>query len=198
MIALKSTIKTECIYSDDNQKRYSFSIEWDKQKRKAVVIMVSAGRTDGISFDSSTNLVLSNLVALDYGSVKIVNLFATMGNGKSVIEKESDPDNISHIINAVKSADTVIYAAGTGHMNNKAFRRRQNDLLERLTPYENKLMCIADTRGKRFYHPLCPIVRTWNLMPFALSELVDITDEYITSGGTRVVDTDLPISAEVA
>lgn len=121
-----------------------------------------------------------------------------MGNGKSVIEKESDHDNISHIINAVKSADIVIYAAGTGHMNNKAFRRRQNDLLERLTPYEHKLMCIADARSKRFYHPLCPIVRTWNLMPFALSELADITDEYVTSSGTKVVDTDLPLDSEVA
>lgn len=43
MIALKSTIKTESIYSDDNQKRYSFSIEWDKQKRKQSLLWFQRG-----------------------------------------------------------------------------------------------------------------------------------------------------------
>ncbi len=193
MISLKTTIKTECVYSDDRKKRYCFSLEWDKQKKKAVVIMVSAGRTDGVSFDSSTNLVLSNLVPLDYGSVKIVNLFATMGNGKSVIEKASDDENIGYIINAVTSADTVIYAAGTGHMNNKAFRNRQKDLTELMSDYEDKLMCIADICGKRFYHPLCPAVREWELVPFTLSDLAELTAVY---EGAKTTDVEADSAVE--
>lgn len=178
MIAEKTTIRTESVYSDDSKKRYSLSIEWDKQKKKALVIMVSAGNTNGVAFDNSTNLVLSNLVPLDYGAVKIVNLFAAIGNGRAVIEKEQDSDNIKHILNAVRNVDTVIYAAGTGHMTNKSFRNRQKELLEQLTDYEDKLMCIADVGGKKFYHPLCPSVRKWELVPFKLSELLDMTAQH--------------------
>lgn len=184
MITKKTSIKTESIYSDDRKKRYSLSIEWDKQKKKALVIMVSAGNANGIAFDNSTNLVLSNLVSLDYGYVRIVNLFASIGDGRAVIEKEQDNDNIKYIVNAASNVDTVIYAVGTGHMTNKSFRNRQNELLEQLMDYEDKLVCIADAGGKKFYHPLCPIVRNWQLVPFKVSELSDITAQY--EGGTTV------------
>lgn len=177
MITEKTSIKTEAVYSEDKQKRYSLSIEWDKQKPKAVVIMVSAGQTNGVAFDNSTNLVLLNLVSLGYGSVKVVNLFATIGNGKAVIEKEHDEENIKQILNNAANADTIIYAVGTGHSTNKSFRERQQELLEKLIQYEDKLMCIADAGGQKFYHPLCPKVRRWTLEPFKVSEL--ITSTYI-------------------
>lgn len=175
MITEKTTIKTESIYSDDNKKRYSLSIEWDKQKPKALVIMVAAGTTNGVAFDHSTNYVLENLVTLDYGAVKITNLFSTIGHGRAVIDKDEDEENIKHIIHAAANADVIIYAVGTGHVTNKSFRKRQKELLTQLLSYEDKLMCISDVGGKKFYHPLCPTVRKWNLVPFKVSEL--ITDD---------------------
>ena len=39
-----------------------------------------------------------------------------------------------------------------------------------------KLFCIADSNGKRFYHPLCPKVRHWNLVKFDIEEY--LREEY--------------------
>lgn len=189
MITEKTTIKTESVYSDDKQKRYSLSIEWDKQKKKALVIMVAAGTTNGVAFDHSTNYVLENLVPSDYGAVKITNLFSTIGHGRAVIDKDEDEENIKHIIQAADNADVIIYAVGTGHVTNKSFRKRQKELLTQLSSYEDKLMCISDVGGKKFYHPLCPTVRKWDLVPFAVSEL--IPDDDVKSEATGDVENDI-------
>lgn len=182
MITEKISMKTELTYSNDKTKRYCLSIEWDKQKKKAVVIMLCASSANGIALDNSTNLVLSNLATLGYGAVKIVNLFATVCDGKSVIEKDMDEDNLKHIIKAVQSSDTIIYAVGTGHITNKSFRKCQQELLKQLSNYEDILMCISDVSGKKFYHPLCPIVRIWNLVPFKVSELLAMNNKELYGG----------------
>lgn len=171
MKTIKTTIKTEMVYSDDLSKRYSLSITWDKQKKNAVIIMVSAGTSNGISFDHTTNHVLSNLYALDYGSVDIVNLFADLDTKKS---HDTDKVNIDHIKSMLEKADTIIYATGTGYIYNKAFRKRHADIVDILESYKSKLMCIADNEGKKFYHPLCPKVREWNLVPFSISNIKEV------------------------
>ena len=57
----KTVLKSNLVYSDDKRKRYLMNIEWDKSKKKAAVIMLSAGTATGIFFDRTTNNVLENL-----------------------------------------------------------------------------------------------------------------------------------------
>lgn len=176
MAVIKTNIKTTSVYSDDNTKRYSMNIEWDREKKKATVIMVSAGASNGISFDHTTTYVIDNLYRLGYGSVKVVNLFATIGDGHAVLENDTDDNNMKYIINAVKESDITIYATGTGHNGNRKFRRRQEELLHRLEAMDENmlsLMCIADEYGRKFFHPLYPAVREWILVPFKVSELLN-------------------------
>ena len=172
MITEKNTLKSELIYSDDKAKRYSLYLEWQKQGKKATVIMVSAGSTNGIVFDHTTSCVVDNLIRLDYGAVRIVNLFASIGDGKAIIEKSDDEENLAYIKKAVADTDMVVYAVGTGHINNKSFLKRQSQVLGVLTECADKLYCIADWSGRKFYHPLCPKVRKWNIQPFKISELM--------------------------
>lgn len=59
-----------------------------------------------------------------------------------------------------------------------------------LKPYEDKLMCITDGFGGKFYHPLYPKVREWKLEPFNVAELVDnvaVTEKKIEQGAKNVV-----------
>ena len=169
MNTIKNTIKTEMIFDDSNKRRYRLSIEWDKTKKKACVIMLSAGNSSGIYFDRSTNNVIANLVESDYGSADILNLFSSL-NEK--IENNSDNENLKTVELSAKSADIVIFAAGTGHLTNKKAVKRQNEILEILKNYDEKLYCIADDEGKKFYHPLCPKVQNWNLVKFDVKENV--------------------------
>lgn len=178
MAVVKTKINSTVIYSDDNTKRYVLTIEWDKDKPMAAVIMLCAGTSNGISFDRSTCLTIDNLVRLDYGGVKIVNLFAEINDGRSVVSKEDDKRNITYIANVAKEADTIIYAAGTGKANNCSFRRRLEQAMDKLRPYEEKLMCITDGCGGKFYHPLFPRVREWQLEHCKIADLIG-SDEAI-------------------
>ena len=179
-MVVKTKVNTTLIYSDDSKRRYMMTIEWDKAKDTAAVIMLSAGTSDGIVQDHTTAYTISNLQRLGYGSVRILNLYSTINNGRAVIADDSDKRNITYIANAAKEVDTVIYAAGTGHSNNKKFRQRERAVMDALKPYEDKLMCITDGYGGKFYHPLYPKVREWHLEHFKIADLVG-TDEDIHS-----------------
>ena len=188
-MVVKTKINTMLIYSDDSKRRYMMTIEWDKTKKSAAVIMLSAGTSDGITFDHTTAYAISNLNRLDYGSVKILNLYSTINNGRAVISEDDDSRNITYIANAAKEVDTVIYVAGTGHANNKKFRKRECEVMEALKPYESKLMCITDGCGGKFYHPLFPKVREWQLEHFLIAELVgtdEVTQSKIEQGAENV------------
>ena len=168
MLTEKNILKSDLSYSDDKSKRYLLHLEWDKTKKKACLVMLTAGQSNGIFFDRSTSNALSNLVESDYGSVDILNLFASFGRR---FDDCSDRENLRAIDKSAKDADIVIFAAGTGHSTNKKAMTRQNEVLAILKRYDKKLYCIADSNGKKFYHPLCPKVRKWNLVRFDVAEL---------------------------
>lgn len=173
MISEKTILKSSLQYSDDKTKRYVLSVEWDKDKKKACVVMLSSGQANGIVFDRTTSHCIENLIALDYGSVDIVNLFATIGNGKAVIDNETDGENRKAIQKSASNAEIIIFAVGTGKSTDKRVQKCQAEVLESLSPYQKKLFCIADSDDRKFYHPLCPKVRKWKLMPFIIDELIN-------------------------
>ncbi len=168
MLVEKNMLKSDLSYNDDKSKRYLLRIEWDKTKKKACVIMLSAGKANGLFFDRTTNNVIENLVESDYGSVDILNLFSSLD---TKIEEESDNDNLKMIDTSAKNSDIVIFAAGTGHKGDKRVQKRQKDVFAILKRYDKKLFCIADSNGQKFYHPLCPKVKKWNLVKFDIEEL---------------------------
>ncbi|MEC1892318.1 DUF1643 domain-containing protein [Cytobacillus firmus] len=87
----KCTIKTEVTYDDEMKNKYLIRKEWDKNKKKALVIMKNAGQADEILQDQTTMYVINNLSKLEYGVVEIVNLFPSIEGEET---KESDIDNL--------------------------------------------------------------------------------------------------------
>lgn len=172
MITEKVILKSSLQYSDDKRKRYVLSVEWDKDKKKACVIMLSSGQANGIVFDRTTTHCVENLIELDYGGVDIVNLFATIGNGKAVIDDGIDEENLKAVKKSASNADMIVFAVGTGKANNKKVQKCQSAVLEELSEYAEKLFCIADSDDRKFYHPLCPRVKVWKLLPFSPDELI--------------------------
>lgn len=168
MLVEKNILKSDLSYSDDKSRRYSLRIEWDKTKKRASIIMLSAGKSNGLYFDKTTNNVIENLIENDYGSVDILNLFSSLD---VKIENGTDDDNVKAIEQSAKTADIVIFAVGTGHTGDTRVSSRQNEVLATLKKYDKKLYCIADSNGRRFYHPLCPKVKKWHLMKFDVEEL---------------------------
>lgn len=172
MKTIITTLTTTAKFSEDGKKRYLLTKEWDTKKPHLAIIMLAPSEASGIELDNTTMLVLNNASRLGYGSVSVLNLFATIGNFKLDATEDEDKDNIKAIEKAAQTVDMVVYASGVGKATNKAFIKRQNQVLQVLKPYENKLRCLANKEGNaRFQHPLSPAVRTWYLSEMRTDEL---------------------------
>ena len=177
MKKITTTLTTTAEFSEDSKKRFLLTKTWDAKKPRLAIIMLAPSEASGIELDNTTMLVLNNASRLGYGAVSIVNLFAIVGNLKECFAEDSDKENIKYIADTAQTADVVVYASGVGKATNKSFIKRQNQVLEFLKPYEDKLKCLSTKEGNaRFQHPLSPAVRTWYLSSMKISELYNKQD----------------------
>lgn len=170
-------MKTAVVYNDDKTHRYLLRKEWDENLPEAMVLMLSPSVADTVSVDRTTMLVLENLERLHYGKVSIVNLFSAISGKRT--KNELDDENLAYITEAAERAEGIIYAVGTGGDGNKTVLKQQRDVLNLLIPWKDKMKCIADANGKKFYHPLCPAVHHWRLERFDYNELKAFKSELI-------------------
>ena len=176
METITTTLTTEAIFNENHTKRYLLHKVWDENLPKITVIMLAPSEASGVALDTTTQLCLNNASRLGYGSIAIVNLFATI-NDFDLKQQTGfgDPDNLNAIVDACQNCDQIIYAPGTGKSKNKFFLSRQEEVLMALLPMEEKLNCLCnEICNTRLHHPLSPAVRFWNLSPLKVSELVDL------------------------
>ena len=108
MKTITTTLATSAVFSDDGTKRYVLRKLWDEKRPSLAIIMLAPSEASGIELDSTTQLVLNNASRLGYGSVTIVNLFATLNNFSLTQAEEEDPVNLKEIVLAAKNADQII------------------------------------------------------------------------------------------
>lgn len=176
MNTIRTTLTTEAIFNDDGTKRYLLQKVWDDSMPKITVIMLAPSEASGVALDTTTQLCLNNASRLGYGSISIVNLFATINDFDLKQQTGAeDADNLKAIVEACQNSNQIIYAPGTGKAKNKTFIKRQEQVLTALLPMEEKLSCLCnEICNTRLHHPLSPAVRTWQLSPLKVSELVDL------------------------
>ncbi|MDR7871324.1 MAG: DUF1643 domain-containing protein [Tissierellaceae bacterium] len=167
VITQKSTMKTEVIFSEDKEHRYLLRKEWDKKKKKAMIIMKNPSDGEELIQDIASLLVVNNLVRLDFGSVDILNLYSKV-NTRRFSDMERDKEDIkinnSYIEKSAVGADIIILAWGSGCSTNKKAAERQQAVLELLVEHKGKLVVIEDKKGRTGFHPLSPQVRQgWKL-----------------------------------
>lgn len=164
MKIIKSIIKTEVIYDDDMKNKYVVRKEWDKNKRKALVLMKNAGLADEIVQDQTTMYVVNNLAKLDYGSVIIMNLFPFIEGNNS---NQSATENLKCVQEEVTKVDDVIIAVGTGIETNKEALKRLHMILAILLDKKANILQIACPKGRSGFHPLYPAVKSgWKLVSY--------------------------------
>ena len=180
MRTVVTELRTEAVYSEDTSKRYLLRKTWDAGLPKLAVCMLCAGSAGTVELDTTTQLVLNNASRLGYGSVAILNLFATLNDFGLKHSRGEDAENLEVIVREVMAADKVVYAPGTGKAKNKLFMDVQEQVLLALMPYEDKLHCLCDEEGgSRGLHPLSPRLRRWCLSKCSVSEFIDIPMEEI-------------------
>jgi hypothetical protein len=168
----KSVVKTEAIFSADKQYRYLLRKEWDKNKKKVMVIMINPSTAAEVFIDHTTMYVINNLFKLDVGAVDIVNLFPNVDGSRKTKGSipEVDKENEKQIAASAEKADGIIIAWGSAGVGNKSIQERQENILNFVSSYEDKLFMICDDRGNRGFHPLSPKIRyDWNLIKFRIT-----------------------------
>jgi len=168
----ESIIKTESHFSKDSKYRYLLRKEWDKRKKKAMVIMINPSSADSMIIDHTTMYVINNLSKLEFGSVDIINIFSKICSKISLKEDLNEligEENNDFIKNSALESDSIIIAWGSIGNSSKKIKERQNEVLELLYDYKDKMYIICDPNGKRGLHPLCPSIRnTWRLEPYQM------------------------------
>jgi len=169
----ETALITKTVFSDDGAKRYLLQKVWDSKLPKLSVIMLAPSTASGIELDSTNMLVLNNSAVLGFGSVDVLNLFSTVNDFSLKQAEVDDPENMDFILASAKEADTILFCPGVGKAKNKAFIQRQQQVLEALRAYEDKLYCLTNEKGDaRLQHPLSPAVRHWTLSPLKVNELL--------------------------
>ncbi|MEG8979318.1 DUF1643 domain-containing protein [Priestia megaterium] len=164
MKTTKSTIKTEVTYDDEMKNKYLIRKEWDKNKKKALVIMKNAGQADEIVQDQTTMYVVNNLSKLEYGVVDIVNLFPTI---KGEETKESAIENLKCIQASIERVDDVIIGVGKETEKNKKAIARLNMILAILLDKKANIFQLEANFGQKGFHPLYPALKNgWKLVPY--------------------------------
>ena len=173
MKEIVTALTTTAIFSDEGAKRYLLKKVWDAEKPKLAIVMLAPSTAAAIELDTTTQLVLNNAARLGYGSVSIVNLFATLNDFLLKHAETEDVENMDAIVKAAEEADLVIYAPGVGKSKNKVFQKQQEQVLRALQPFEEKLHCLCSVNGGgRLQHPLSPVVRVWGLSPLKVQDLL--------------------------
>ena len=109
---IKTTLTTNAVFSDDGNKRYLLTKTWDSSKANLAIIMLAPSEAAGVTLDSTTMLVMNNAARLGYGSVTILNLFATLNDFGLIQAEMEDAENLDIILSAAETADVIVYAAG--------------------------------------------------------------------------------------
>jgi hypothetical protein len=160
----KSTIKTEVTYDAEMKNKYLIRKEWDKNKRKALIIMKNAGQANEIVQDQTTMYVINNLSKLEYGVAEIVNLFPSMEGEET---QESSIENIKCIQEAINRVDDVIIAVGKGVETNKKAGERLDMILAILLDRKANILQIEANFGRKGFHPLYPALKhQWKLVRY--------------------------------
>jgi hypothetical protein len=163
----KATIRVEACFDDSMKHKYYLKKSWDSKADSALVILLSAGRANGITMDITSMLTINNLSAKGIGSVEIMNLFTEIGvtiNSKMLSDKKNIEENNKFMLAKAKACDKVILAWGRGGSTSKTIQERIYQVMELLADFKQKTFILCDADDREYFHPLAPQVRhNWNL-----------------------------------
>lgn len=146
------TIESKVILSDDGLYRYSLMRTWDKNKKKAAVIMLNPSKANVLKSDKTVMNVTNFLIDHDYGSLTIVNLFSYIAtDSKKLTERNLDNEapNDDYIRDVCSKADVIIVAWTKDRKH--VTRKREVEII--LKEHEYKLKCFIDGAGNKPRHP---------------------------------------------
>lgn len=139
-ILVKKIMKFDAIFDKDISPtfRYSLIRTWNKNLKKATIIMLNPSIADTLKNDSSVNRCLNFCIDNYYGSLEVVNLFAFIETDSKKLSARQEfigTKNDCYIQEAVESCETIIVTWGSDRKYKTRKREVWNRFLNNKTVY---------------------------------------------------------------
>ena len=135
---INSTLKTENIFSNNQQHRYLLKKTWENEKQ---TITIYLNYTGILSIDLTTQLIMIKVSEMnELGSLHFVNLYSNITTPINLkhLENAYDTHTDIQIMKAVKESDEVILAWGA-YAKKPFVEASVNEVLEMLKPHKKKV-----------------------------------------------------------
>lgn len=163
---MKTTMRSEAIYSDDDRHRLSLKKVWNS-KQPMVTVITKFPRYEGqVKVDLTTQLIINNVYDMGFGGCYLTNLFTNI----EISERMEEVEDLNHeeadeyLVQAVKNSETVILAWGS--TSSKIITQRIDEVHQKLNEYVDKIRVLINPTTKQICHPLNPKSRSmWMVEP---------------------------------
>lgn len=148
-----ATIQSKAIFSIDRKHRYLLERCWDDRKKKATVIMINPSFADELKTDLSILKLMNFLIDHDYGTLRVVNLYAFISTDPSQLKKNPDAVgelNDQYIKESIENTDLIIIAWG---VERDKYKVRKNQLKMLLLNSKPTIKGFIDEEGRIGRHP---------------------------------------------
>lgn len=156
MKSVKSNVRSEAIFSEDDNHRLSLKKVWNQKLSNVMVIMKYPRFEGSVKMDLSSQLVVNQSVELGYGGVYLSNLFTNVNINDATEELEElvHESSDEYLLKAAEDSEVIIFAWGSS--TSKITNNRIKEVTELLKDYEDKIHILMNPTTKEIAHPLNP------------------------------------------
>ena len=181
LVTKTMTIERKGVFDKNLKKRFelTFDCREAKQKKSILVIGLNPASADISILDTTTTLILNNLIPMGYTTITICNLYSELFKERlKPSEVPNNTENRSYLEEVLKRGfDTILLGYGNTFLTNKFVREEKENLVRLLREYKDKVVDIVDDMGEyerlKTIHPLMAgryFPNRWKLRPFVFEE----------------------------
>ena len=157
---LKSTMRSEAVFSKDNKHRLLLKKVWNAKQPKATVITKFPNYNGVVKVDLTSQLIVNHL-SDTHGGVYLMNLFTNIEINKNMEEVEDliTEESDQYLLQAIEDSEDVIIAWGS--TSSKIFSERIKTVNQMLEAQPDKVRVLLNPETKQISHPLNPKSRSF-------------------------------------
>lgn len=167
MKSLKSVLRSEGIFSEDDMYRLSLKKTWNTKQPMITVITKYPRFEGGVKVDLTTQLIVNNASEMGYGGVYLMNLFTNVNINDAVddIEILTHEDTDDYLLKSNRRQRGNHFCLGSS--SSKITTHRIEEINHLLKDFSDKVNILINPSTKNISHPLNPKSRAcWMIEKF--------------------------------
>lgn len=182
LVTKTKTIERKGVFDKNLKRRFELTFDCkEAEKKKSILVIGLNPASEDISIlDTTTTLILNNLIPMGYTTITICNLYGEVFKERlKPSEVPNNTENRNYLKEVIKRGfDTILLGYGNTFLTNKFVREEKENLIRLLKEYKDKIVDIVDDVGEyerlKTIHPLMAgryFPNRWKLRSFVFEEV---------------------------